>query len=324
MNKKAQKNSIPAANPRCLGCYQNLDVGIYHPTCSRKLFGIYPPPILSTTEAELHALATEYLNARHVITGVQRKLSLTLEGKEQKRLTLVGTLGGDFIMKPPSPDYPELPENEDLCMHLAEICGIQTAHHGLLPLANGSLAYVTRRFDRQKSKKIAVEDLCQLSGLLTEQKYRSSHESVGKIIRRHSSTPGDAALRYLEMVLFSFLIGNNDMHLKNFSLLTENPKNIILSPAYDLLSVRLVLSKKVDSEELALTTNGKKNKLSRLDFKSLAENLKIPEKVFNSTLAKLIGAKDSMFELIAQSFLNECLQNQLVDIIDSNCDSLTK
>lgn len=227
-------------------------------------------------------------------------------------------------MKPPSPEYEQMPEIEDLSMHLAALCGIKTALHGLLPLKDGPLAYVTKRFDRMGKKKVAVEDLCQLSELLTEQKYRASHEQVGKIIRRYSSFPGDDALRFFELVLFSFVIGNNDMHLKNFSMFTGDIKQIVLTPAYDILAVRLILSEKEDSEDMALTVNGKKNRIKAKDFFVLSERLGIPEKVVKRVLANQINAQGKMTTLINKSLLSSDLRAKFLQLIESRIARLAQ
>lgn len=130
-------------------------------------------------------------------------------------------------------------EMEDLTMHVAKLFKIETAEHTLIKTSSGTLAYLTKRFDRQKGKKIHVEDLCQLSELLTEQKYNGSYERVGKVIKRYATNSGLDAVKYFRLVLFCFLTGNNDMHLKNFSMMhTDN--GILLSPAYDLLNVNLI------------------------------------------------------------------------------------
>jgi len=258
------------------------------------------------------------------VPGVQRKLSLALDKAESSRLTIVGTLGGDYIMKPPSPDYDQIPEIEDLSMHMAESCGIKTAPHGLLPMQDGALAYVTKRFDRKREKKFAVEDMCQLSGLLTEQKYRSSHEQVGKLIHRYSSVPGDDALRLFELVIFCYVIGNNDMHLKNFSMITDDPSFIHMTLAYDLLAVRLLISKKEDPEDLALTLNGKKSKFKREDFVTFGRTLGIPQKVVEMVLEKQIDNKSNMFEWIDRSFLTPEQQARFRALVEENLTVISR
>ena len=309
---------------RCLGCYDNIATGFYHPKCSKDLFGFSDPPYLDTTQHELETKAREFLSRRRTVTGVQPKLSLNLVTESLPRFTVVGSLGGGYIMKPQTSDYPEMPQIEDLSMHMAKSMKIDTARHGLLPTKDGDLAYLTKRFDRQRGepKKIAVEDLCQLSELLTEQKYRSSYERAGKVIAKYSSIPGDDVLRYFELIVFSFVIGNNDMHLKNFSLITENPQHIVLSPAYDLLSVRLLLSDKEDPEQVALTINGKKNRLEKKDFITLATTLKIPGKVAVYILSKQIKAQETLQSWIAKSFLSKHLKTQFSSIIVKNTNLL--
>lgn len=308
---------------RCLGCYQPIETGYYHPKCSKALFGQLEPPLLEASASEVDEFAQKFLNRRLTVTGVQRKLSLDVQHDDKSRLTIVGSLGGRFIMKPPSPDYEQMPEIEDLCMHLAKVCGIKTALHGLVPMKDGALSYVTKRFDRKGKKKVAVEDLCQLSELLTEQKYRSSHERAGKVIRLYSSVPGDDVLRFFELIVFSFLIGNNDMHLKNFSLITDEPQAIRLSPAYDLLAVRLLLSAKEDPEQLALSTNGKKAKLKSSDFMKLAESLQIPQKVALRTISGFANAAENMQHWIDASFISSEKKVELKKLIETHLEVLT-
>jgi serine/threonine-protein kinase HipA len=304
---------------KCLGCYHAISDGsLYHQRCSQKLFQQKSPPHLEITAREVDQFAHKFLSQRLAVTGVQRKLSLALDKAESSRLTIVGSLGGAYIMKPPNPDYDQMPEIEDLSMHMAEACGIKTARHGLLPMQEGGLAYITKRFDRKAHKKVAVEDMCQLSGLLTEQKYRSSHEQVGKLIHRYSSVPGDDVLRFFELVIFSYVIGNNDMHLKNFSLLTDDLSFIHMTPAYDLLAVRLLLSKKEDPEDLALTLNGKKAKLKSNDFVICGRTLGIPEKVVVMVLEKQINSKSAMFDCIDRSFLTEERQASLRAFVEES------
>lgn len=156
------------------------------------------------------------VGANTAITGVQPKLSLWLgESKKSVRFTVVDEKS-NYIMKPQTEAYQSLPENEDLCMHLAETFGIEAATHGLIRLQGGELAYITKRFDRENENKLSCEDLCQLSETLTEHKYRGSYEKTGKIIKQYSTQSGLDTLRYFELVVFSFITGNADMHLKIF------------------------------------------------------------------------------------------------------------
>ena len=204
----------------CLLCYKPLgkDEIDYHTKCVMKTFGLKQMPLIDIDEKKLTAYAKKIIGANTSITGVQPKLSLWLdERKKNVRFTIVEDKS-NYIIKPQSKTYQSLPENEDLCMHLAEAFGIETAAHSLIRLPGGELAYITQRFDRQNEQKLACEDLCQLTETLTEHKYRGSYEKTGKTIKHYSNQSGLDALHYFELVVFSFVIGNADMHLKNFSM----------------------------------------------------------------------------------------------------------
>lgn len=290
---------------KCFGCYLDFEREGFHEACSKKIFHTSTPPKLETLSSELENHARIFIGNRHTVTGVQRKLSLHLDPKEDHRFTIIGAIGGNFILKPPSDEYEELPELEDVCMHLGSIAGLSVAPHCLIPMLDGKLAYITRRFDREKSKKYALEDACQLSGLLTEGKYRSSHERLAQVIQRYSSFVGDDLLRLFELTLFSFVTGNADMHLKNFSLL-RNPKgHYRLSPAYDLVPTRLILSAKEDPEELALNLNGKKSRFKREDFIYYGQYMNIPEKVIDRTFERFVKKFPDMLTMIEKSFLSD-------------------
>ena len=242
----------------CWFCYQDAGTSSYHERCSKRFFGTTKVPELELNNKLLKSLADQTINERIAMTGVQPKLSVTLEKKkEQNRLTIVG-LWGEYILKPQHPDFPEMPQSEDLTMHLASVFKMPTCDHTLMEASDGSLVYLAKRFDRVKGQKVHVEDFCQLSEFLTESKYKGSYEKIGKLILKYCTQTGFDALTYFELVLFSYLTGNNDMHLKNFSVL-HTDQGVNLSPAYDLLNVNLVNPQ--DDEELALTLNGKKKKI---------------------------------------------------------------
>ena len=303
---------------KCCFCYEQAKEN-FHTHCSLKFFGRSPAPTLNSSLDEIDKIATQFINQRLTVTGVQRKLSLSLPYKKD-RFTIVGSLGGSYILKPPSNEFPEMPENEDLIMKLAKICKIKTAQHSLIRMADGTIAYLAKRFDRthdKKSEKIAVEDLCQLMELPTEQKYTSSHEKLGKTIQKYSSVPGDDGLRLFELIVFSFLVGNADMHLKNFSMMTEDHNFIHLSPAYDLVSTRLVISEKDDSEELALTLNGKKKKLKLVDFIEFARKMNIKEKLALKVIKQQGALLAKSKDLIFRSFLSKKRQQELISLVES-------
>lgn len=161
-------------------------------------------------------------------------------------------------------------------MHLAEMAKISTVPHSLIRLQSGSLAYITKRIDRVKKKKWAMEDMCQLTERLTEDKYHGSYEQIAKAILKYSANPGLDVVNFFEQVLFSFLTGNADMHLKNFSLITHPEAGPVLSPAYDMVAT--VLVNPADDEDMALTLNGKKKKLKRSDFTAAFTTSKLDPK----------------------------------------------
>lgn len=301
---------------RCLYCYQPLEQGQtdFHPQCSKKLFGTTTPPELPYTKDDIESLALQVVRSQVTVTGVQPKLSVDLEKEAngKKRFTIVG-LWGKYILKPQTELYVNLPENEDLTMHLATMVNIKTVPHSLIRFKDGSLAYITKRIDRDKKKgKIPMEDMCQLTEKLTEQKYKGSHEQIAKIIMLHSAYPVLDLLTYFEVLLFCYLTGNADMHLKNFSL--YKPANeYILAPAYDLLSTKLVLPD--DKDELALTLNAKKRKLKKSDFNNLLNTYKIDEKVIENIYEKYRKIVPQWLNFIDTSFLPQQMKEEYKSII---------
>ena len=306
---------------RCLSCYQPLPAGdglAYHPACSRRLFGRAVPPAFPYTEADMLALAEAVVLQHIAVTGVQPKLSLTLApagaAGQPGRFTIVGALDGEYILKPPTARYPHLPEVEDLTMHLAALARLPTVPHGLLRLEGGALAYVTRRIDRQKGRKLAMEDMCQLTERLTENKYDGSHEQVARALLKYSANPGLDVVNYFELVLFSFLTGNADMHLKNFSLLQTPGLGYGLAPAYDLVATALV--NPADTEELALTLNGKKKRFRQTDFRQAALRAGIADKVMTDMLARFVKVRPAWQAFIATSFVPEPLKAEFYRLLE--------
>ncbi|GHT59030.1 hypothetical protein AGMMS50239_04760 [Bacteroidia bacterium] len=308
---------------KCLFCYKELEQGQtdFHPACSRKIFGTTVAPKLSYTRAQISELAEQIIRSQTTVTGVQPKLSLNLEGKNTpKRFTIVG-LWGKYILKPQTEQYSQLPENEDLTMHLAEMVGIKTVPHSLIRFADGELCYITKRIDRDnQGNKLPMEDLCQLTERLTEYKYKGSYEQIAKIILKYSVTPLLDLTNFWEEVLFSWLTGNTDMHLKNFSLYNPAKGQTILTPAYDLLSTVLVMPE--DKEELALTLNGKKSRLKRIDFEKAFSQSGLNEKVVNNIFAKLEKTAPQWVDFIENSFLNKENKEGYQDIIQTRMQKL--
>lgn len=303
---------------RCLYCYKTLTENEpdFHASCSKKLFGQPIPPLLPYSEQDLEPLAKEVIQTRTAVTGVQAKLSLHITGNNKtgtdRRFTIVGLWGG-YILKPPVDMYPELPEVEDVTMHLAQIAHIKTAPHSLIRLQSGNLAYITKRIDRTAKGKLAMEDMCQLTERLTEDKYQGSYEQIGKTIQKYSAILGLDIVNFFELVLFSFLTGNADMHLKNFSLLEQPGLGMTFSPAYDLVNTALV--NPADEEELALTLNGRKKKLKKQDFIAAMNTLRIDEKQQDNVFKKMEKALPKWLELIDRSFLSEAFKEQYSNIL---------
>ena len=309
---------------KCLYCYKELEEGQkdFHPGCARKFFGTSDAPLLEYRREELDALAAQVIQAQTSLTGVQPKLSLNLHKHEgSNRLTIVG-LWGDFIFKPQTDAYPELPENEDLTMHLAEAARIKVVPHSLIHLADGSLGYITRRIDRtKKGEKIDMEDMCQLTLHPTEYKYKSSCEQIAKAIAAYSSTPRLDLVNFMQVLLFSFVTGNNDMHLKNFSL--YRPKALYqLSPAYDLLNVAIANPK--DKEEMALPINGKKAQIKLADFLKASDTMGIEQRVTLGLINGLRNAMPAWIDLVNNSFLSDEMKQNYLDLISRRMDVLTK
>lgn len=280
----------------------------FHNACARKFFGVSPAPTFDYTRADMDALAAEVIQSQTTLTGVQPKISLHLnEHKGCSRLTIVGLWGG-FILKPQTDMSPYLPEVEQLTMCLAEQFGISVVPHSLIRMKDGELCYITRRIDRLPSnEKIAMEDLCQLSERPTEYKYKSSYEQVAKIIREYSSLPEMDLTRYYELLIFCWLTGNNDMHLKNFALYNPTGEGFRLTPAYDLLNAALVNPK--DKEELALTLNGRKKKIKLDDFVQAMQKADISDKIITNIFQRFHKKYPEWEQTIRNSFLPQDYQD---------------
>ena len=308
---------------KCLCCYRELEDGMvdFHPQCAKRLFGTPIVPSFPYKHSEIKDLAKEVVRSQTAVTGVQAKLSMDIEKlQHESRFTIVG-LWGRYILKPQTELYNSLPELEDLTMHLAEVVKIQVVPHTLVRFADGKLCYLTRRVDRTlKGGKIPMEDMCQISEKLTENKYKGSHEQIAKLILRYSSAPKLDLALFWEIVLFSWITGNSDMHLKNFSMYSPIPNNYQLSPAYDLLSTLLVLPS--DTEELALTLNARKKKIKLQDFVTAVSNSGLDEKVFQNMLKKFRAAEDEWYDWIERSFLPQEMKTAYIQLIKERMNRL--
>ena len=303
---------------KCLYCYKELNEGKkdFHKACSKKMFGTPSVPELPYTRENLTDLAKQVIRSQTTLTGVQAKLLLDINKggrNETDRFTIVG-LWGRYILKPQTDRFAHLPELEDLTMHLAELAKLQVVPHSLIRFADGVLCYITRRIDRTATgDKLPMEDMCQLTERLTEHKYKGSYEQIAKAIQRFSAVPKLDMVNYWELVVFSWITGNADMHLKNFSLYSKEQGKYVLTPAYDMLSTALVMPE--DTEELALTLNGKKRKIKKTDFVTSMKASGLDEKVINNIFAKLAKVKDRWFAFIDLSFLPDEMKEAFKAII---------
>lgn len=250
------------------------------------------------------SLEAQKLAGKFSISGVQPKLSMKLDKKNNE--LVVTSEGGEYILKPQTQSFENIPENEECCMEIAHILGIDVPLHCLVPLKDKSFAYVVKRFDRDKGIKIHQEDFSQI--LEKPDKYRGSVEQIGRKLKEVSSAPGYDVQLLFERVVFNFIIGNGDAHLKNYSCFYKD-NSIRLTPAYDIVCSKLVIPKEEDS---ALTINGKNNGLTRNDFDVLADYLNIPKKI---RYEKFENAFEIITTTIKSSCLDEEKQARFIDIV---------
>ena len=303
---------------RCLFCYKELKEGEkdFHKACAKKIFGSAVVPDLPYTRENLTDLAQQVIRSQTTLTGVQAKLSLDINKggrNEPDRFTIVG-FWGRYILKPQTDRFAHLPELEDLTMHLAELAKINVVPHSLVRFSDGELCYITRRIDRTNNgEKLHMEDMCQLTEKLTEHKYKGSYEQIAKTIHKFSAVAKLDVINFWEQVIFSWITGNADMHLKNFSLYSKGEGKYMLTPAYDMLSTALVMPE--DTEELALTLCGKKRKIKKADFIASMSATGLDDKIIENVFNKFIKVKDKWFEFIDISFLPDEMKENYKTII---------
>lgn len=270
---------------------------------------------MTHTLDEMAALAKQVVERSVAVPGVQPKLSMSVfkdKNEGPNRLTVVGALGGNYIFKPPSDVFPEMPENEHLTMRIAESFGIKAVEASLIRLGSGELSYLTKRIDRTSNgEKIHMIDMFQI--IEAFDKYKSSMERIGKVLQQHSENTLLDLLSFFELTLFSFITGNNDMHLKNFSMIKTH-SGWSLSPAYDLLNVRI--ANQEDNEELALTLGGKKNKLTRANFEQFGEDLGLNAKQIEGVFKRFAKNKEKAIHWIDQSFLSDVMKAAYLETLE--------
>ena len=312
---------------KCLYCYHELGEGQvdFHPGCARKFFGSAIVPAFPYTRDNISELARQVIRASVSVTGVQAKMSLDVnrgDKNEPAKFTIVG-LWGKYIFKPQSAKYPHLPELEDLTMKMAEVAHIRTASHTLIRLADGELGYLTLRMDRgKKNEKISMLDMCQLTNRLTEHKYYGTYQQLAETIKKYSSAPMLDVQRFWELVLFSWMTGNSDMHCKNFSLIDTGNGDYVLSPAYDLLAV--LLADPDDTEEMAMSfsVGGKKSGFDRNTFMTAFVESGISIARSEKMIEQMKTHLPEWKELISQSFLPEKMKADYYTLLDKRNGAL--
>jgi serine/threonine-protein kinase HipA len=277
------------------------------PLSWRKVFGIDQEPSIDLTLAGVSLKAQEMVG-KMSISGVQPKLSVRLTGKDSVPILEVSGRSGQYILKPQVQAFLNLPENEELCMSIAGNLGIDTPPHCLVHLKDGTLAYVVKRFDRAGRRKIHQEDFAQI--LEKTDKYNGSVEEIGMKLKTVSEVPGLDVQLFFERVVFNFLIGNGDAHMKNYSIIYDEEGRVRLAPAYDLVCSRIVIPE--EAGESALTIQGKKNRIKRKDMDLLADYLGIPEKV---RFERFLGKIDNTRTKVAGSYLPKDLADAMDKLI---------
>ena len=314
---------------RCLCCGKLLRTETeheWHASCIKSFFGTKKLPDIDVSKEVLHQIVIDSTNKGYTVPGVQKKMSLHLTADgETPRLTLVNYPTG-YSLKPQTEKYTALPEMEYLVMQMAEATGIKTVPYALIrmPSQENSFAYITKRIDRMDGKMFAMEDFCQLEERLTEDKYRGSYERCGKVVAKYSTASGfDMTELYLRTI-FSFAVGNSDMHLKNFSLIEtdEGSGKYVLSAAYDMLSTNVVIPS--DKEQLALTLNGKKQNIRRKDFLVFADTIGIPERSAEKMIEKIVKLKDKYISMCRESYMPDEMKDALEALIEERIAVLSK
>lgn len=253
--------------------------------------------------------------AKMSVQGIQPKLSAVLNIKKGK-FEIVDK-GGKYILKPQHHLYLQMPENEDLTMKMAAETGLEIPVHGLVWSKDGSLTYFIRRFDRKGwNSKVPVEDFAQLAGLSRDTKYDYSMEKVVKLIEKYCTFPSLEKIKLFKLSLFNFLVGNEDMHLKNFSIINRDSK-IELSPCYDLVNSTIEFKK--PEEEFALPLKGKKKNLTYnilIDYFG-KEKCELTEKSIDKVLKAITASVPKWNKLIEMSFLSPEMKVRYHDLLDA-------
>lgn len=303
---------------KCLYCYQELyDAKVdYHPNCAMDFFGSKEAPVLPYHLSDMEQLAKEAAELSITVPGVQPKLSLgwlkdALKNGHNGRLTIMDALEGQFILKPQNAEFSQMPENEHLTMKLAELFKIQTVPSNMIRLTSGELCFITKRIDRNADgTKNHMIDFLQILEL--DDKYKGTMETLGKTIGELSANTLMDKLRFFEATVFNYIVGNNDMHLKNYSIFLSEV-GWVLAPFYDFINVKLILPE--DKEDIALLLGGKKRNFNKAYFNRFGEVLKLNEKQIEAVYKRLKKWQPAAFQLIDDSFLDDAAKSEYKKLI---------
>lgn len=301
-------------------CYVCLKSGAddngYHPKCAKALFGSTTVPRLDIELGKMHTAALAMVG-KASLSGIQKKISVNVSADRETLQVASGK--GFYILKPPTDTYPALPENEHVTMLLAKLSGIRVGEFGLIRTDGTGLAFLTKRFDRNDDgSKLHQEDFCQLSELPPSAKYDGSGEHCAKIVKRFASEPGIELLRLFEQLVFSWWVGNGDLHLKNLSLMVDGDGIAKLTPAYDLVSTMLVIA----DDPLAMPICGRDRKLQRSTWMKFAAYCGITDKAASRVLDRQANVLSKAQTLILHSFLPSSMKEDLRKVIEGRSEIL--
>lgn len=298
----------------CPGCGKPFDG--WHAICLKRLFGRPElPDISSINDSSMVELALQSVG-RLSISGVQAKLSVGFESSK----IVPSSKKQKYIVKAVVPQWQDMPQNENLIMSLAGEAGINTPPHGLLKNSRNESFYIVKRFDRTGTgSRIHIEDFCQAGNVPRDMKYRKSAEFCGKLVNKVTTFPKIEIQKFFRLILFNFLVGNGDAHLKNYSFMYLKNRTV-LTPAYDLVSSSILIPGETAS---AITINGKDNKFRFKDFKALASNMKIPELQVNLFIKLLLDKLPSFFQMIEVAEFNAEMKDDLVNLIKQRAQVLS-
>lgn len=308
---------------KCLYCCKEVKNGIdFHEKCASGFFGFKKAPEIPYSLNEPEDLAKNVVERSIAVPGVQAKLPVSLVKDASKgsnnKLTVADVSGRNYIFKPPNDNYPEMPQNEHATMKMAEAFGIRVVPSSLIRLKTGEPAFITKRIDRTDTgEKIHMLDMFQITDAY--EKYKGSMEKIGKAIGEYSVNPKLDKIFFFELALFSFITGNNDMHLKNFSMI-ESHSGWSLAPAYDLLNVTLVIPE--DKEEMALTLSGKKKNLNGKSFMNFGKSLGLTDKQISGVFSRFFKNKSKAYDRLELSFLSDSLKEKYAEILEERYKKL--